>query len=165
MWAVVKIDRKKLLIVKNELKKKFNSSTKFYIPQILIQYYNKNKLVDREINLLGDYIFCFNENFKFKEKLNLVKFCVGVKSVLDGYLFLQKDIQNFISTCKNFENNKGHVSLNFIKLAKNMKYKFESGPFVNKIFEIIEFQKNKINILVGKFKTNLNKKDYLIRPI
>ena len=39
------------------------------------------------------------------------------------------------------------------------------GPFTEKIFQIINLQKNKIRILMGNIKTTINNKDFLFSPI
>ena len=44
-------------------------------------------------------------------------------------------------------------------------YKFSSGPFTDKIFKIIELQKNKIDILMGNIKTKIKKKEFLFTPL
>ena len=164
MWAVIKSNPKFLELMKKDIANKLSGETKFYSPKILVQYYLKNKLRKKEINLLGDYIFCYNENLK-GVNLNIIKFSRGVKYYLQGHEILQENIVTFINKCKKNENEKGYVTLNFFELYKNTKYKFASGPFANKIFEIINFQKNKIDILIGKFKTTVNKQDFVFRPI
>ena len=43
---------------------------------------------------------------------------------------------------------------------------FLSGPFTNMIFSVIENQKNKIKVLIGKVTTTVTKNsNYLFRPI
>ena len=59
MWAILKIDRKKFGVLKKDLKDKLGSDTIFYNPKLLIQKYKNNKLINKEFNLLGDYLFCF----------------------------------------------------------------------------------------------------------
>ena len=73
----------------------------------------------------------------------------------------QGDIDEFIKKCKNYENEEGYISKTFFELNINSYYKFSSGPFTDKIFKIIEIQKNKINILLGKVKTTMNKDRFL----
>ena len=71
----------------------------------------------------------------------------------------------FVKKCKEFEDEKGYVSSNFVDLVLNRKYKFLSGPFSNKIFEIINLHKNRIGILMGNLKTSINRKEFLISPL
>ena len=60
------------------------------------------------------------------------------------------------------ENENGYLSQNFYDLQINSKYRFSTGPFVEKIFEIINFQKNKIEILVGNIKTTIKDKNFCL---
>ena len=66
---------------------------------------------------------------------------------------------------KNLEDSKGYISQNLFEININSNYKFSSGAFVGKIFKIINFQKNKINILTGNLKTTINKKEFLFNPV
>lgn len=165
MWTVLKFDQKNIELMKKDISKKINGMTEYYSPKMLIQYYSKNKLISKEINLLGDYLFCFNQNFKNKNCRDAIKYSRGMKYILEGQGFLGNDIRKFIETCKNFENNKGYVNFSFLSLIKNNKYKFSSGPFANKIFEVINFQKNKIDVLIGKIKTTLKREEFSFRPV
>ena len=76
-----------------------------------------------------------------------------------------KCIMDFINKCKDSENKDGFLSYKFYNLKLNKPYKFFSGPFTNKIFKIIELQKNKIHILMGNLKTTVKKEDFLIQPV
>ena len=82
---------------------------------------------------------------------------------MEGQGLLGEDIKKFIETCKDFENKRGYVNFSFLNVIKNNKYKFTSGPFVNKIFEVVSFQKNKIDILIGKIRTTLARKEFSFR--
>ena len=55
----------------------------------------------------------------------------------------KKDITNFINKCRSCENKDGSISINFFELKINKKYKFNSGPLLNLIFELLEVQKKK----------------------
>lgn len=165
MWAVFKSNPKQLELMKKEISNKLKGKTKYYSPQIQVQHYLKNKLVNRRLSLLGDYIFCYNESFNDDNILNTVKFTKGLKYVLQGHNSFQKDIERFIELCKKNENKNGFLNLSFMSLKLNVKYKFVSGPFSNKIFEIIKFQKNKIDIILGQIKTSINRKQFLFNPI
>ena len=70
MWTVIKIDKKKQNFFKNEITKKLGSDIILYSPKINIQNYINNKLIDKKIDLLGDYIFCFHDDFKNPKILN-----------------------------------------------------------------------------------------------
>ena len=47
----------------------------------------------------------------------------------------------------------------------NKIYKFTWGPFTQKIFKIINLNKDKIDILIGNIKTRINKKKFLFKPV
>ena len=96
MWAVIKCDPKKLELMKSDISNKLNGTTKYYSPKILIQYYLKNRLISKKINLLGDYIFCFNSSLSDINSINLIRFSRGLKYFLNGYTFFQHDINKFI---------------------------------------------------------------------
>ena len=165
MWTIIKIDKKKLFLLKKDLKNKFGDDAEIYIPKLLIEKFNKNKLYKKEFDLLGDYLFCYHKNFIKKGSTARLKFTRGVKYILDGFLSSQQEIKKFIDKCKNLENDKGYIKQNFYDLEINEYYKFSSGPFTDKIFKIIELQKNKINILMGNLKTKINKKEFLFTPL
>ena len=57
MWAIIKIDKKKINLFKKDFSKFFDSNLKIYTPKIKIKNTKKNKLkLTREIPILGDYI-------------------------------------------------------------------------------------------------------------
>lgn len=165
MWIVIKFDKKKLEFLKKNFKLKFFEEPNFYIPKVIIQKYQKNTLTNKEQNLLDDYLFCYHKDFKKSECLNKLKFLRGLKYFLEGFNESQIEIQKFIDICKRLENKKGYLSENIFDLKINSKYKFSSGPFSEMIFKIIDLQKNKIKILLGKFNTTIGKKEFLFRPI
>tara|TARA_B100002051_G_scaffold276637_1_gene326409 strand:+ start:480 stop:977 length:498 start_codon:yes stop_codon:yes gene_type:complete len=165
MWTIIKFDTKKLASLKEDLKLKLGKNYKIYIPKIKIQKYKNNKLISKEVNLLGDYLFCFHNEFKSKKILTYLKFTKGVKYFLEGYVESQKDIENFLTHCSNFENKEGLISENFFDLNINKKYKFMNGPFTDKIFDIINIQKNNISILIGNLKTTIKREKFLSNPV
>lgn len=158
---VVKFEKKKFAFLKEDIKKKLGNECIIYRPKILIQKYKNNKLVNQEVDLLGDYLFCYHQKLKEKPYMNQMQFIRGIKYILNGFIQFQSDLNNFIDRCKKLENEKGFISQNLFELKVNSKYKFYSGPFTDKIFEIVNFQKNKINILMGKIKTTIKKREYL----
>ncbi len=138
---------------------------KIYRPKLLLQKYKYNKLIEKEIDLLGDYLFCYHKDFADINTINKIQFTPGLKYFLDGFKKSQEEIKKFIEKCQTSENQKGYLSTNFFNIYLNSKYKFVSGPFTEMIFKIININKNKIQILLGDFKTIVNKKDYLFRPV
>ena len=77
----------------------------------------------------------------------------------------QDDVNHFINKCKNLEDQKGYLTRSLFELDFNKKYKFFSGPFVDRIFKIISLRKNDIKILMGNLNTTINKKDFLFSPV
>ena len=165
MWAVIKFDIKKLASLKEDLKLKLGKNYKIYIPKIKVQKYKNNKLVSKEVTLLGDYLFCFHNEFKNKKILSYLKFTKGIKYFLEGFVESQKEIENFLNYCNSIENKEGLISENLFELNLNKKYKFMNGPFTNKIFDIIKIQKNKIDILIGNLKTTIKREKFLSNPV
>jgi len=165
MWTIIKIDKKNLEFLKKDFKEKIGEDFRIYIPKLAIQKYKKNKLIFREIDLMGDYLFCFHKSFNNPHTINKLKFTRGLKYFLNGFVQSQEEIEKFIQKCKNSENKNGHLSQRFFELYINSKYKFTSGPFVERIFKIIGLQKNKINILLGNIKTTINKEEFLFNPL
>ena len=91
MWTIIKFDTKKLASLKEDLKLKLGKNYKIYIPKIKIQKYKNNKLISKEVNLLGDYLFCFHNEFKNKKILTYLKFTKGVKYFLEGYVEFKRN--------------------------------------------------------------------------
>ena len=165
MWKILKIDKKKFDLLKSDFTKKLDNNIKYYRPMILVQRYKNNKLFSKKFNLLEDYIFCYHTKFCSKNTLTNLKFCRGLKYFLEVNSFDQNEINNFIERCKNSEDVNGNLTMNFFKIKLNTKYRFKSGPMTNKLFNILEIQKNKIKILLGDINTTINKKDYLFYPV
>ena len=165
MWTVIKFDRKEFEFLKKDFEKFFGKDIKIYVPKLFFQRYKKNRIVIKEFNLLGDYLFCFHDKFKNPQIINSLKFTRGLKYFLNGFTDSQEEINKFIKKCKDSEDRNGYLTQNFFDLCVNSSYKFTSGPFTEKIFRIIDLQKNKINILLGNIKININKKKFLFRPV
>ena len=122
-----------------------------YNPKILVEKYKKNKLIKKEFDLLGDYLFCFHKNFITCTIRNL-KFSRGLKYFLNGFIQSQNEIENFVMKCKKLKMTMDTFH-KFIQINLNTKYKFISGPFSEK--EVVT-SKNKIDIL-EIYKRELNK--------
>ena len=165
MWIIIKFDKKKFNFFKQELKNKLSCNHALYSPKLLIQKYKNNKLIKKEYNILGDYIFCYDKKLKNKEILAQLKFVKGLKYILNGFLSTQEEIDEFIKKCKKLENQNGYITQNLFQLQKDLKYKFISGPFVDEIFKIIKFQQNKIKILMGDLKATIKKREILFNPL
>ena len=149
MWVVAKYDKKKTNFFLEDLKKKLNDEVVIYNPRVKIEKFVKKKLISKEFNILGDYIFCFNPKFENQKILNELQSTKGLKYFLKSFYKSQKEIKEFIKKCKKSENADGFISANFFDIEINKKYKFNSGPLLNLIFQVIEVQKTKIKILMG----------------
>ena len=165
MWTVIKSDKKKFSFLKRDLKDKLGQDTIIYSPKILIDKFKKNKKINTEFNLLGDYIFCYHKKLCNPLIINSLKFSRGLKYFLGGFITSQNEIIEFIEGCKKLENKNGHITQNIFEALVNKKYKFSSGPFTNQIFKIINMQKDKISISIGNLKTRINKKEFLFYPV
>ena len=165
MWAILKFEKNNLSLLKDDLNKKLGQNTKIYIPKIRIQKFQNNKLKSKEINLLGDYMFFFHKNLKEKKIINSLRYTRGLKYFLNGFNQSQKEIEKFIEKCKVSENQDGFLSKEFFELELNKKYKFSSGPFSDKIFQIINLQRNRIKVLIGNMKTTIKRKEFLFTPV
>ena len=88
-----------------------------------------------------------------------------MKYILNGHKGFQFEISEFIKKCKSAESEEGYLQRNFYEMDIKKSYKFISGPFTNKIFNIIEIQQNKIDILIGNLKTSIKKQNFLFNPI
>ena len=52
---------------------------------------------------------------------------------------------------------------NIFEMFEKKKYKFLDGPFANQIFEIINFRKKKIEIMIGNIRTKIDKEKVYIK--
>ena len=165
MWIILKFDRKRLSFLRNDFKKFFGDKHRIYSPKICLQYFKKNKSFKKEVNLLGDYLFCYHNSFSNLINLKKLNNFRGLKYYLTGYIESQNEILDFVNKCKLSENSKGFLSDTFCDLIVNQNYKFISGPLTNQIFKLIELKKNRINILLGDLKSTVIKKDFLFKPV
>ena len=84
MWTIIKLDKKKIKLFENELEKKIGNNFMIYNPKIMIQKYYKNRLLDKHINLLGDYIMCHHPKFKELNTVKSLRNLRGLKYFLEG---------------------------------------------------------------------------------
>jgi hypothetical protein len=165
MWTIIKFDKKKLELLKKDFKEKLGEDFTIYKPKLAFKKYKNNKLINKEFNLLGDYLFCFHKKFEDSKVINSLVYTRGLKYFLNGFVESQSEVRSFIQKCKNSEDKNGYLCNQFYELKVNSSYQFFSGPFTNAIFKIIELQKHKINVLIGDLKTTVNKKEFLFKPI
>jgi len=161
------------LYIRSLLIKKIKDLLRKIIPNFLFDYFNKikiekykkNKSDSMEIDILGDNIFCYHQSLNCQKILNQLQYRKGLNYFLKGFKQYQVDITEFIKKFKSLENKEGYVSKSFFNLNINSYYKFTTGPFTEQIFKIIEIQKNRIDIILGKLKTTINYKDFLFSPL
>ena len=165
MWAILKFERKELGLLKSQLKERLGKDHSIYQPKMMMQSFKKNKLIKKEFNLLGNYLFLYNKSETEKILIDKIKYLKGVKYFLNGFSIYQTEIKDFINKCRSSENEQGFISQSFLEIKMDIDYKFSSGPFTQKIFKIIDVQKNKIKILMGSISATINKKDQLFSPL
>ena len=165
MWTIIKSNKKRINFLKKDFTKNLGEDFIIYNPKILVQKYRKNKLVKKEFDLLGDYIFFSHEKLNNINYVNQIKYTKGLKYLLEGFYLFQSQINLFISNCRKYENDKGYITDNFFNIDLNHEYKIISGAFTQQIFKIISLQKNKIYGLLGNFKTTFHRKSFSISPI
>ena len=64
------------------------------------KYFKNCKRTSKEVNVLGDYLFCYHRKFKDKTSLNKIKFSRGLK-YLNGYFEFQREIVSLLINVKN----------------------------------------------------------------
>ena len=165
MWAVLKIDKKNLAVLKNDFVNKLGKDVEFYIPKLKLKKFFKKKKYIREISLIGDYLLCFHKDFSKSSVLASLKYCKGLKYFLTDFLNSQNDIEQFISKCKENEDENGFIKSTFFDFKKNIKYQFISGPFTNMIFNIIQENKLSIKAIIGNYAATVSKDQNLFRPV
>ena len=165
MWIVIKFDINKINSLTYDLKKKLGDDVNLFMPKIKIQKLRNYKIFSKELNLLGNYIFCYHPKFKNTSILNSLKYLRGLKYILKEFLSSQNDINDFIVKCKNHENKEGYIKQSFFDINKKNDLKFLSGPFTNLIFQVVTEQKSSLDILLGNFKTTVSKDKYLFRAV
>ena len=101
---------------------------------------------------------------------NLSKTIYNMLQICDIWIIFTNQIEYnttsrlVIEKCKESECEKGFLSREFFDLNINTKYRFSSGPFTDKIFHIIDLQKNRIKILIGNVKTTIKRNQFLFTP-
>ena len=90
--------------------------------------------------------------------VSLLKNTRGLIYFLNGCEFNQKEIIIFIKFCKSNEDSSGYLTQSFFSLIENTKAKFISGPFTQKIFDILENKAKKLKIIVNNINITISKK-------
>ena len=166
MWIIAKYNINEFNTLKKSLKEKLGTDPDYYMPKIKYSKVIKKKFISIKKLILEGYLICFHPNFKKKIIINTLNYTKGIKYVLNGFENNQAEIINFVDKCKSFEDKEGFLQQDFFSNKNFVKAKFISGPFTNLVFDIISKDKCKIEILIGKYKTTLDKKSsFLYKPI
>ena len=166
MWIVLKYKKSEFGFLRQDFKKILGDLPLIFRPKFKYQKLVKNKLQFLEKDILDDYLICYHEQFRNIKMMTILKNSRGLKYFLLNSQTNQKAIVNFIDYCKKNQDENGYIKQSFFELSNITRGKFLSGPFTNMIFSVIENQKNKLKILIGKVKTTITKNsNYLYRPV
>tara|TARA_B100001989_G_C24313703_1_gene351747 strand:- start:60 stop:560 length:501 start_codon:yes stop_codon:yes gene_type:complete len=166
MWIIAKYKINELAFLKNKFKEILGNEPEYFIPEIKYNKIIKKKFKTFKKSILEGYLICFHSKFNNKEIINNLRYTRGLKCILEGFKNSQDEISNFIERCKNYEDKDGFINQDFFSDENFNKGKFVSGPFTSLIFEVLSKQSDKIEILIGKYKTTISKKsNFLYRPI
>ena len=158
MWIVAKIKNNNKSVLKESFKSLFGSVPELYAPKILVEKKVKNKIYKKDKFILENYVLLKHDNFFDLKTLSSIKYLKGLEYILPFFKSSQSEIKNFISNCKKNENKFGYLSQSFFDLVLYKKYNFGRGPFINFVAELIEFQRNKIKVMVGNYTISINSK-------
>ena len=166
MWIIAKYKINELNILKKKLNEILGNDPEYFIPQIKYNKIIKQKFKTFQKSILEGYLICFHSKFTNKHILNLLKYTKGINYILEGFKNNQEEILNFVKRCKEFEDKDGFIQQDFFNNKNFTKAKFVSGPFTNLVFDILSKQSDRIEILIGKYKTTISKNSsFLYRPI
>ena len=151
MWIIAKINSHSYNVFKSEILKSLRD-VEFYKPVLKKEVVLKNKIKKKEINLFGNYIFCYHKNFNNPKTLLNLQFLRGLNYILSSSRYHQQEIQKTINTCKKNEDKTGYINQKFILQLKNKQIQFLSGPLRNLIFDLKNISSKKLHFEFGKFK-------------
>tara|TARA_Y100001970_G_scaffold291558_1_gene429173 strand:- start:1154 stop:1654 length:501 start_codon:yes stop_codon:yes gene_type:complete len=166
MWVVVQYNRHEEDLFKNEMKLKFGQETRFYSPKAIVTKIINNSFKKVEKKLINNYLLCFNEKFKDKNFLNIIRTIKGLNNMLAGSLYNQKNILDFLHFCKKNEDLNGFLKFDFFKenITKN-KDTFFSKIFPNLNYKLINEKKSFSFFINGKLVRVKNKPNIVFNPI
>ena len=166
MWIIAKYKLHELNILKNKIKEILGNDPEYFIPKIKYNKIVRKKFKTFKKSILEGYLICFHSKFNSKDILNTLKYTRGISYILEGFKNNQEEIFNFVNRCKNFEDDEGFIKQDFFNHNNFTRAKFVYGPFTNLAFDILSKQSDKIEILIGKYKTTISKdSNFLYRPI
>ena len=165
MWVVIKYKKNQYCSLSKELMNTFGKGVKFYKPTIRFEKSSiKKKFINK--NLLDDYVFCFHKKLENFHLINVLKNLRGLKEIINGHVFNQKEISNFIKMCKSYEDIDGFITQDFFDHLQITKGKFVTGPLTNLIFDVVSRNSKKLKISINNKTIILNKKTgYIYQPV
>ena len=158
MWIVAKYKNKEFEFLKKDFCKILGEKPKFYSPKIKYQKLINKKLKNFRKYLLQGYLICYHSSFEDQKILSKLKYIRGINYFLSGCSLNQNEIIRFIDHCKKNEDNEGYLKQDFFNYSSKTKAKFVSGPFTNMLFEVLEKNKNRFKVLIGKYKVSFSDK-------
>ena len=156
MWIVAKFNNGQENLFKQELSKNIKNII-LYSPKVKINFFKNNKLLCKDKSLLCSYLFCFSKEFSDSKIIDNMSGLKGLSYFLRGERLYQKEVSQFINDCKLHEDDKGYIKKEFADLSFSNLYKFNSGPFTNLLFKLIEKNKTQIKISIGNKNIFLKK--------
>ena len=166
MWVVLKYKKSEFNLLKRDFKRVLEDVPLIFRPKIKYQKLIKNKLRFLENDILGDYLICYHEKFKNSEIIAILKNLRGLKYFLTNSITNQKEIKSFIDYCKKNQDLDGYIKSSFFEFSNMKKGIFLNGPFTNMIFSVIEKQKDKLKVLIGRVTMTIKKNsNYLYRIV
>ena len=165
MWVVIKYKKNQYYSLVKEFVNTFGEDVEFYKPTIRCEKPSiKKKFINK--NLLDDYVFCFHKKLENFQLINILKNLRGLKEIINGHVFNQKEILNFIKMCKSYEDINGFITQEFFNQLEITKGKFVTGPLTNLIFDVVSKNSKKLKISINNKTIILDKKTgYIYQPV
>ena len=166
MWIVFKYKRREFSLLKQDFRKILGDLPLIFQPKFKYQKLVRKKLKFLEKDILDDYLICYHEKFQDINILTILKNSKGLKYFLADSKTNQREIISFIDYCKKNQNLDGYIKQSFFEFQNMKRGMFLNGPFANMIFSVIENQRNKFKVLIGKATMTITKNsNYLFRSV
>ena len=158
MWYVIKYNNNQKSIFLNSLKEKIKSDFKIYITKIKILKHMGKNFKKVEKNILENYLICKSKEFDDLKFVSSLKYTKGLGYFLLESKYNQKEIENFVSNCKSYENEEGYISPEFFSENNLKRGKFISGILFNRTFKFISVNGSKMRVLIDGINLTINNK-------
>ena len=166
MWIVFKYKKREFNLLKQDFRKILGDLPLIFRPKFKYQKLIKKKLQFLEKDILDDYLICYHEKFQNINMLTILKNSKGLKYFLTDSKTNQEEIISFIDYCKKNQDLDGYIKQSFFEFQNMKRGMFLSGPFTSMIFSVIENQRNKLKVIIGKATMTITKNsNYLFRPV